>query len=227
MFSGRVKTIVDGVEYDLESGDVLVVFPNQLHEYKIGEGEEFFITIFSPERLPEFKDIFYGMLPENNVFSTGNKNDLLYNIAKKLPELKDSDNRFKDQMFRGLIAAFLSEILSKMVLAKAKSGDLSVVRQVLDYCNENYTNDISLEDVATYLHVSKYYISHLLNDKLSVGFNGYINSLRVADAVFLLDSGKSDMTEVAQASGFNTVRTFNRAFKEIYGMSPSMYKKLK
>ena len=227
MFEGRAKAIVDGREYELVAGDTLVVFPNQLHEYKVGEGEQYFITIFSPELLPDFKDIFYGCLPENNVYSTECGDSLLYDIAKKLPEVKVSDNKYKEQMFRGLITAFFGYLLSKMTLIKAKSGDLSVVRQILNYCNENYKSDISLSDVADHLHVSKYYVSHLLNDRLNISFSGYLNSLRVADAVTLLENGKNDMTEVAQLSGFNTARTFNRAFKEVYGMSPSTYRKIK
>ena len=227
MFEGSAKAVVDGTEYSIGAGDVLVVFPNQLHEYKVAEGEVFFITIFPPEILPEFKELFYGMIPKSNVLSTGNKNEMLKYIAERLPVIKESDNKYKEHMYRGLIAAFFGELLSELEFVKAKNGDLSVVRQILSYCNKNYLNDISLEEAAEYLHVSKFYVSHLLNDKLNISFNGYINSLRVADAVAMLDDGGVDMTEIAQKSGFNTVRTFNRAFKDIYGVSPTMYKKMK
>ncbi|MBQ4117265.1 MAG: helix-turn-helix transcriptional regulator, partial [Clostridia bacterium] len=93
------------------------------------------------------------------------------------------------------------------------------------FCNENYMNNIYLEDAAEALHVSKYYISHLLNNKLNISFNDYINSLRITDAVYLLEKKEGGITEIAQRCGFNTARTFNRAFKSVYGVSPSAYKR--
>ena len=93
------------------------------------------------------------------------------------------------------------------------------------FCNENYKTEISLEQVAKNLHISKYYISHLLNDKLNISFSEYINSLRVADAVVMLEEGQYGMSEIAERCGFNTLRTFNRAFSMVYNMPPSQYKK--
>ncbi len=225
MFKGEGTAVIDGKELTLKSGDILTVFPNQLHEYKYCSDEQFFITIFKPEILYDFKDIFYNMLPESNVYSTDNKNTFLYDLAYRLPEISKAENIYYNQIYKGLLYAFFGELFSKINLVKAKSADLSVLKSVLNYCVENYKNDISLNSVSTNLHVSKYYISHLLNDKLGISFNEYINSLRIADAVILLEQGKPDITEIAQISGFNTVRTFNRAFKSIYGQSPTQYKK--
>lgn len=226
MLKGKGTAIVEGTEYKLRPGDILTVFPNQLHEYKDAENEEFFITIFKPELLPEYRDIFYNMVPEKNLFSDDGKNSFLFNTVSNLLEAYKSDKLFKEQIFKGLLTAFFGELFSNITLTKAKTADLSVLKSVLLYCNENYLNDISLSDVAEHLHISKYYVSHLLNDKLNIGFNTYINSLRVSEAVLHLEDGSTDMTEIAQKCGFNTVRTFNRAFKSIYGIPPCKYKNI-
>lgn len=225
MLKGSGKALIDGTEYQMKVGDVLVVFPNQLHEYRAFEDEEYYIAIFKPEILPDFKDIFYNMIPESSVYSTNNENQLLYQTVVALSTLHKKDNKYAEQVYKGLLTAFFGELFSTIELTKNKKTDLSMIKSVLAYCNENYKKDISLNSVANELHISKYYVSHLLNDKLKLGFNDYVNTLRISDAVELLDSGGSDMTEIAQKSGFNTVRTFNRAFKSVYGVSPSQYKK--
>ena len=225
MLEGKCTAIVEGEEHLLLPGDILTVFPNQPHEYINGEGEKFFITIFKPELLSDFKDIFYNMIPEHNVYHSSNANDLLYNIAVNLPSMFLEEKKYRDQIYKGLLSVFFGELFSIISLKKTSLADLSTVKVLLGYCNDNYLGDISLESAANALHVSKYYISHLFNEKLKVSFNDYINSLRTADAVAMLESGVRSVTEIAQKCGFNTVRTFNRAFKNIYGVTPSEYKK--
>jgi LacI family transcriptional regulator len=58
--------------------------------------------------------------------------------------------------------------------------------------------------------------------KLQSTFKDYINQLRIVDALALISEGKS-ITEAALESGFTTIRTFNRAFKRIHGVSPRQY----
>ncbi len=225
MLKGECTAIVEGEALELHSGDILTVFPNQIHEYKDGKNEEFFIAIFQPEFLPDYKDLFYNMLPVKKVYSTHNKNEFLLDLARKIPEMYQKDNKYKEPIYRGLLTAFFGELFSVYPLMKAKRTDMSVLKSVLLFCNENYLDNIYLEDAAEALHVSKFYISHLFNNKLGISFNEYINSLRITDAVYLLEKKEGGMTEIAQRCGFNTTRTFNRAFKSMYGMSPSKYRK--
>jgi len=227
MFKGKGCAIVEGKEYELLPGDVLVVFPNQIHEYRRVSEEEYFICIFKPEILPDFKEKFYSMSPTENVYSTKNENKLLLELAQMLPGVKDSDALYREQIYRGMLTAFFGELFSRITLKEVKSANLSVVKNFLIFCNENYMSDITLDNVAEKLHVSKYYISHLMNERLHISFNEYINSLRIADACVMLDEDELDITEISRLSGFNTLRTFNRAFRQVHGMTPTQYKNKK
>ena len=63
-----------------------------------------------------------------------------------------------------------------------------------------------------------------MSSKLHIGFNDYINSLRVSNACkHLLNSDRS-VTEISEIVGFNTLRTFNRAFFKQMGVTPSQYR---
>ncbi len=86
-------------------------------------------------------------------------------------------------------------------------------------------SDLSLEKLAGYLNISKHYLSQLINEALQLNFFEYINSLRIAEAKLLLDTNK-DLTiiEIAYRVGYNNKVSFNKAFKNIVGITPTEYK---
>ena len=63
-----------------------------------------------------------------------------------------------------------------------------------------------------------------MNQKLGMGFNDYINSIRIGNACRLLTESNAPISEISEEVGFNTVRTFNRAFVKHIGSSPREYR---
>ena len=101
-------------------------------------------------------------------------------------------------------------------------GDQDTVKNILKYCMENYTEPLSLELLSKELHLNKYYISHIFQERMHISFKDFINSLRVESACNLLGKSSS-ITDIAYAAGFSSVRTFNRAFLKHMHMTPSDY----
>jgi YesN/AraC family two-component response regulator len=112
-----------------------------------------------------------------------------------------------------------------MELYGPDSGELSALKNIVDYCSRNYTKEISLETLSKELHISKYYISHLFGSRLNMRFNDYVNSLRVSEACRLLRATTMGITDISAQVGFNTLRTFNRSFVKQMGQSPSEYRR--
>jgi AraC-like DNA-binding protein len=109
--------------------------------------------------------------------------------------------------------------------AGIKPDENQAMRSVVQYCSRNFTKDLSLAILEEELHLSKYYISHLFGDKLGIRFNDYINSLRISEACKLLGNSDLSVTEISERVGFNTLRTFNRAFVKQIGLAPSEYRR--
>ena len=57
-----------------------------------------------------------------------------------------------------------------------------------------------------------------------MNFNEYVNSMRISNACIYLSESKMSILEISTAVGFNTVRTFNRAFAKQMGISPRTYR---
>jgi len=104
-------------------------------------------------------------------------------------------------------------------------GDSDTLRSIVAFCAQNYSENLSLSLLQERLHLDKYYIPHLFNDKLKIRFNDYINALRINEACRFLANTESSITEISELVGFNTLRTFNRAFMKHVGSSPSDYRK--
>ena len=105
-------------------------------------------------------------------------------------------------------------------------SDNSALHSILNYCAQHFAGDIALEEVAKALHLNKYHISHLLNQKLGIGFSAYINALRVNKACKQPVSTDKKIAGISEESGFGSIRSFNRAFAQITDMTPQEYRRL-
>lgn len=85
---------------------------------------------------------------------------------------------------------------------------------------------LTLQDVATEIGTNRTYLSNYLNAALQKTFYEYVNEFRITEACGLMDSmgdERKSMQEIAGASGFNSISTFNRAFVKKTGMTPGEY----
>ena len=63
-----------------------------------------------------------------------------------------------------------------------------------------------------------------MNKKLNMGFNDYVNQIRVSNACRKLSESDAAISQISEEVGFSTVRTFNRAFSKHVGMTPREYR---
>ena len=99
--------------------------------------------------------------------------------------------------------------------------DLKIRNEQL-FLDPNFSRDILLQLTP----VGKNRISSLLQTFTGENFNGYINSLRLEYSLSLLKKFNHYTIEaIAMDSGFNNVRTYQRLFRDKYGMTPAEYKK--
>ncbi|MEQ9300884.1 MAG: helix-turn-helix transcriptional regulator [Cyclobacteriaceae bacterium] len=85
--------------------------------------------------------------------------------------------------------------------------------------------EYSLSKLSDEIKVSKHLISKVLNTEMDLSFNDYINGYRISKAKGLLeDSPYLTIASIAFDSGFNSLSTFNQAFKKVQGTTPSTYR---
>ncbi len=225
IFDGHTRITVDSNEFEAFGGDGFVVFPNQIHSYTTLEREDYILLKVNPEMIPELLPEFTTKVPSSAIIKGAANDETLVNILRRISDTYEGDEPYKDIILRGLLLVFFGKLLQKTELIDASGGDYHVIGLIMNYCNENYDKNISLSLLSKELHLNKYYISHVMSNKLNIGFNDYINSLRVSNACKLLLKTDKTITEISETVGFNTLRTFNRAFNKQVGCTPSEYRK--
>lgn len=228
MIEGETVTYVDSVRDVLRAGDVFLTFPNQIHFYESEGLEKFYIFIIKPDMMPDLMSVFTSGLPSSSIIR-GAANQLqirrLFDSLAELCAENVQDSDFTTTRKRGYLLALFSELLSQMTVSRVSMGDSGALRSIVAFCEKNFSENLSLSLLEDRLHLNKYYISHLFSEKLGLRFNDYVNSLRVSEACRYLLSSDYSITEISEIVGFNTLRTFNRAFMKQIGVSPSEYRK--
>lgn len=108
----------------------------------------------------------------------------------------------------------------------SSNDDDDLMTFIIDYVEKNYMQDIYLKTVAEKSGMSYAYVSHMFSVKKGMGFNEYLNSVRVKKAEELLVSTSLTISEIAAKTGFAVTTTFTRNFKKCMGMTPDAYRKI-
>ncbi len=224
MFRGHTRVTVDSEVYDVREGDVIVVFPNQIHRFETVEREQYILLIVHPDLMPEFSAQFTGSLPVSNLLPGAARDEELKSLIQRISDTYYGDEPYKEMILRGYLLAFFGKLLPRAELRGVQTRDYHVLGMILNYCISHSDRNLSLGLLEKELHISKYYISHIMSNKLHMGFNDYVNSLRVSNACKHLVKSDRTVTEISEIVGFNTMRTFNRAFAKQMGCTPSEYR---
>jgi AraC-like DNA-binding protein len=88
----------------------------------------------------------------------------------------------------------------------------------------HFADDINLCDVARAVGQHPSTLSKAFSGKTGIKFNFYLQYIRCSHAARMLQSSDVSITEAALSSGFGSIRSFNRAFKIIYDITPSQYR---
>ena len=99
------------------------------------------------------------------------------------------------------------------------------VKKAIDYISASYKKDFSLDDVADFVGVSKYYLSRGFHKYTGYPFVSYVNYTRCKMAKKLLSDARMSIYEVALQCGFKNKSYFAKSFKRYVGVLPGEYRR--
>lgn len=233
--------VIDGVEVTLEPGDILIIPPGELHELFAPATGKRMILQFDSSQLTHMNgiDSTLAVLRPCTVLRAGQDDELLRTLRPMLDEIMDEyfgTSPLREAQAYSLLIQFLVALGRKLltegrVPARAQSAKrhkdierfIHVCRYIRDHCTEN----IRAEDAACEAGLSKFHFVRMFKQFTGVSFHTYLNRERIMTAETLLLDPQLTITEVAMRSGFGSLATFNRVFKEHKKCTPSQYKQLR
>ena len=211
---GTMDVTVDRRDYTLKKGDAIFIFPNQVHSLRSDKSEH--ITfVFSPLLVNAYFSKIKDKIPASPVFGPDEY------ITKALYSLSaDSSVILKKGVLYSVCAAFDKN--TEYVPPDYKSRHFY---EIFSYIENNYTKECSLSEAAKQIGMNYSYVSRDFARLVGMSFNDYVNLMRLNMACHLLKNTEYSITECALESGFGSTHTFNRNFKERYGVTPYKYRK--
>jgi len=210
--------------YHMEKGDFAVVFPDLIHHYQVfsKESNEVYQIYASLELSGPFMALLQKKCPENPVIK---KENLPYEIKNSLECLISGEkvNEIVGQAYLQIILYQCNNMFR--FIEKNSVGSNDLIYAVMTYLLSHFQEELTLGSVAEALGINKFALSKVFSGVFHTNFNQYLNEIRLNYASSLLENTDRRITDIYLEAGFESQRTFNRAFQQKYGRTPSEYRK--
>ena len=218
--TGTTTVYVGGTRYEVPEKHLILILPNQIHEYTDETASQLRCAVFSNDHIPCFFHKIKNTVPINPVVDLSDAPALLDVLSSCAPT--------DTLKLCGLLNLICDRLLRSSGFSERTAGEHSMFYEVIRYISENFTQDIKLSDLAKRLGYHEKYLSSALHSLTSMNFRTFLASYRVNFAKDLLRtrrSGSARISDIALQCGFSSINSFNRAFREITGMTPRQYEK--
>lgn len=223
---GNFYAVVDGKKYLVSENTGIIIFPYQIHEYIAIDSEKALVMLLNPERNRKLYEYFKNRLPRSPIIPSELMNDEVLQAVNNLIRHGKGQRLKMDteiaSIYKDLIFAV---ILQQLEYEPIIPGQIDAMRKVLFWCQEHFTEQVTIPMASKALFISESQLSHLFSGRIRVGFREYINSLRVQAATLMLTETDKAISEIAFDCGFTSFSTFNRAFRQSLGMTPREIRK--
>lgn len=239
ILKGKGRFYIDGKEYDVEQGNMIILNPGMYHR-SLGSSDEGSAEFYMAFSGVEFKNCKAGCMPlfpgEKNVSKMPEKMKRdIFKLCTSMKKEWESANPGRYFMLKAYLIQIICLIVREILEEKKgkagegcvfkSTGKKYVVEQIMKYMEEHYPEKISLEHIATNMYLSSYYISKIFKSETGDTPINYLISLRMEKAREILDRNPEETVQkVAAAVGYEDAYHFSKAFKKYYGISPLYYK---
>jgi len=237
---GTIRVGINGSFYSLNTNDFLFLAPGELHELEKASDSLVMIVQFPFTLINNLDDLKLSIpIIQSIKLITEDKDPDIHNkIFEYMKDMKNTHEKgyeYKDACaYADLIRIFIliAEKYTKITTLfpntpESKSREyITKFTKILDYINDNYANEISLESLANKIGYSVFHFSRLFKQLTNMSFNEYVNHIRIKKAESLLINANLSITEVASMSGFDSLSSFYRNFKLAKNCSPKEFRNL-
>lgn len=106
------------------------------------------------------------------------------------------------------------------------SGCSPAIRKVMTYISIHEYEPLTLSGIAQATGMNRNYLSGLFHKETGEKLTDYIHGRKIRNAIFLMNTGHTNISEIASLCGFDNVNYFTRLFGKVKGMPPTAYLKM-
>lgn len=218
--TGEVTVSHNNTAYHLQKEDCIFINSGEIHYIKGSEDSITDILMFDTALLgnisPKHFQLLHPRLRHHYPVM-----EYFHAIRDELKKKKE----FYDVKVSCLMTDFIIDIFRHEPLCEQKqlkdSSSIENYKNLLSEIEEKCSY-ITFEDACDFMGLSKPYFSRFFKNLSGMTFSQYLNIIRLEKAIQLLNHNSENLsiTQIASSCGFDTIRHFNRVFKDFTGLSP-------
>ncbi len=230
VLSGQINIQIGSQVQTLTKGQLLFATPYVVHGYMETSQSDTLLTLkilLEPECLGLLGTYFLEHHPANHIFFHEQVELTFPNAANRLISLCEQFSQNSKDTLTGYfeLFCFFRSILSLTKLEKNNKLKETVYSRAIRCCCDNYLDeDFDTKKLTEMLFVSRSYLQQLFKKNLNLGIMEYVTLLRISKAENYLCETSLNISDICFRCGYSTVRSFNRAFMKIHGITPSQYR---
>ena len=239
---GNMLYSIEGVPYVVGELDVLFIPAGKVHSMETPPGSVRNLILFDPQCLNSIRNSSaYQPMLDSEILLTNAQDDplcgqvrtKLFNLMEKYYQRSPVNNLLCYSAILDIYATLAQHYIDthpvdSQMVAHDDSFITEPIRQALnrvfDYVNVHYAEKITLDTAAAVAGFSKFYFSRIFSQFTQLPFSQYLLRKRIMVASKLLYTTDQRLLAIAIQSGFSSLSTFNRVFKNHHGCTPTEYR---
>ncbi len=242
IYEGSARYHIDYDFFNSKVGDIILIRPNGMHSIHPLENQNHVTDTFS----------FHLEMIGNSIIDQVSLNYLQplqasnYKFVTRIQpamdgyeeikeclfsifELSKNEGRYFELLLKSKLNEFLYLLYFNRYVLKKNTDDSyrknERLRDLIDYINNNYQQNLSIDFLANFLGYSKTHFMSVFKQHTGTSCTEFVIQVRLNKACDYLINSSSPILEIATTIGFNNLSNFNRQFKRYYQATPSQYRK--
>lgn len=211
VFEGTVKVSINDKTYVLQAGEAVFINSLDLHSYECKQFAEIGIVLIGYRYMRDFRALFpHNIVP--TLLKDKEANKEIFNLLTELNE-KEDFSAFEKFSYTNLLLHHITKIYG--VSPKETSHKFLLI-DIIQYIYDNFMLPLSLDTLAKEFNYNPVYLSHLFSKHIRIDFRTFVSNVRMQYVMTMRNDPRykeKSLSEIAAMCGFNSLSTFQRAYK--------------
>ena len=232
VMSGKAECVINGEEQTLDKGEFVLLNSEDVHLARPLEDSScsLLFVIFSLEYIKQFKSSVDGLLFD--IDSISGIKERVGGLLGKISDSYGNNSAYVSMLQIAYVNQIYYLLLEHCVCYRRlpnSSGipkrDFSYAKTAISYINENYSREITLDEISSIVNLSPSYFSKYFKKVTQTSFSEYLANLRLEKAIRDMLDNNTSVSAAALKNGFANVKSFITQCKKVYNCTPAQYKK--
>ena len=126
---------------------------------------------------------------------------------------------------KGVLYSLCGQFDKNAAYIPRQSDNQKLLHKIFSFVEREFKGDCTLKKLAETTAYEYSYLSRTFRKTVGISFNTYVNHYRLSHACYLMENSDASILQCSLDSGYTSLRSFNRNFKEHFGITPAEFRK--